>query len=476
MSFLIYDVALLILFAIGIGVFLYSRRKRLQKEGLLYLYKTSWGIKFINYVGGKYKRTLSSLSYISVGLGYILMAVMIYLFGKIIWVYVAMPSVVKAIKVPPIMPLVPYIDKLIPGIPSFYFVYWIIIIAIIAVPHEFFHGIFMRRYGIKIKSTGFGFFPTFLPIFLAAFVEQDEKSMNSKKKFEQMAVLSAGTFANILTAILFFAIMILFFSFAFAPSGVVFDSYSYSFVNPNLINSVNGISVEDSSYEGILNLLSEDGLDLVQTINGNYILTKELMSSENSKGFFESNGLVLAYDDAPAINANLQGAITKVNGVEIQSVENLATEIRKYSTGDEITITTFLEEEKEQKIVLGENPYEEGSPWLGVGFNNAQSSGIMGKFYDLVSSFKESHVYYSAKFGAGSFIYDLLWWTVLISISVALINMLPMGIFDGGRFFYLTIWGITRNEKIAKRAFKGITYFLLFLLLVLMVFWAINLF
>jgi len=67
--------------------------------------------------------------------------------------------------------------------------------------------------------------------------------------------------------------------------------------------------------------------------------------------------------------------------------------------------------------------------------------------------------------------YYLLFWIVLINILVALFNMLPLGFLDGGRFFYLTIWGITRNEKVAERLFKGVGYFILLLLIALMVRW-----
>ena len=76
--------------------------------------------------------------------------------------------------------------------------------------------------------------------------------------------------------------------------------------------------------------------------------------------------------------------------------------------------------------------------------------------------------------GKGEFIYDFLWWLVLISLSVALVNMLPMGIFDGGRFFYLTMWQITGSEKKAKKWFSYMTYFLLGLLFVMMFFWAFS--
>jgi membrane-associated protease RseP (regulator of RpoE activity) len=48
-------------------------------------------------------------------------------------------------------------------------------------------------------------------------------------------------------------------------------------------------------------------------------------------------------------------------------------------------------------------------------------------------------------------------------------NMLPVGIFDGGRFFYLAVWGLTKNKKIGERAFKVSTWIFI-ILLVLMVF------
>jgi hypothetical protein len=54
--------------------------------------------------------------------------------------------------------------------------------------------------------------------------------------------------------------------------------------------------------------------------------------------------------------------------------------------------------------------------------------------------------------------------------------MLPMGIFDGGKFFYLTIFLLTKSKKKAELWFKIATNFLLFLFLLLMVFWGISFF
>jgi len=54
---------------------------------------------------------------------------------------------------------------------------------------------------------------------------------------------------------------------------------------------------------------------------------------------------------------------------------------------------------------------------------------------------------------------------------VALFNMLPLGMLDGGRFFYLAIWGITGKEKIGKAAYKGAGWLILLAFILMMVFW-----
>ena len=472
MSFIVYDVSFLVVFLIFLSIFLYRGRKRVKKEGLLLLYKTSWGIKLINYVGNKYKKTLKSLSYVSITLGYILMATMLYLFGKIIWIYLFHQDVVRAIKVPPIMPLIPYLPQAfkLDFLPPFYFTYWIIILAIIAITHEFAHGIFAIREKVNIKTTGFGFFPFFLPIFLAAFVELDEKQMAKKSKFSQLAVLSAGTFANVLTALLFIGVLFLFFSLAFHPAGVVFDSYASTVVPIAAISSVNNVSLDNPTLDQLSNALDSNGSNQINVGKREFVSVRE----------FSKDGLdVSLYDSAPAINIELESVIFKINGVNINSIDMLSEELSKYSPNDIITLNVLGEDggDYNRDIVLGTHPDDKTRVWLGVGFIDKKSSGILGKIIDKFSSFKKQHVYYEPKFdGISIFIYNLLWWIILISISVALINMLPMGIFDGGRFFYLTIFALTKSEKTAKKTFSLITQLILFLVLLIMILWAFSVF
>lgn len=472
MSFIIYDIVLLSIFLLLIGIFLYRGKKNIRKDGILLLYKTKWGINLIHRIGEKHKKLLHVLSYVSIFVGYALMASILYLFGKIVYIYTALPQIVQAIKIPPILPLFPYLPQAfkLDFLPPFYFTYWIIIIAIIAIPHEFFHGIFAAKDKVKIKKTGFGFFPFFLPVFLAAFVEPEEKQMEKKSKFSQMAVLSAGTFANVLTGILFFIIMVLFFIIAFTPSGVIFDDYAYTIGSISAITMVNNATTINPTYERLIELINISGDNRINIENETYIGLKFIAgNNENIK----------LYIDAPAANSELKRVIVGINGEKITSTDKLSKELEKYSPGQTITITVPYENKTlhNRQITLGENPNNPGKPWLGIIFVNSQNSGLSGKIISAFSSFKKAHIYYNPLLGDFSlFIYNLLWWIVLISFSVALVNMLPMGIFDGGRFFYLTIWGITKNEKFAAKSFKFMTSFLLFLLLIIMVFWAINIF
>jgi membrane-associated protease RseP (regulator of RpoE activity) len=448
---------------VSISIFLYLKRSKIKREGLLILYHTKWGVKIIDSFGKKHKKLLKVLSYISVIVGYILMILMIYLFVQILIVYIFQSDVVRAIKIPPITPLIPYLPQIfqLNFLPPFYFSYWIIILAIVAVTHEFFHGIFASAAKVKTKTTGFGFFPFFFPVFLAAFVNLDEKAMEKRKNFEQMAVLSAGTFANILTAIIGVLLMILFFSISFSPTGVVYNDYAYGFVPMNSITSVNGVNVHNITYNLLQNLTSQGGLNRIIANGSDFI---------GIKGQIPNSNEVALYYNSPAIRNNISGAITAINGQKTTSLNELSIIINKYSPGDNVTITEFNSSGYyNQTITFGKSP--DGKAWIGISFENTGSSGIMGAITNVITSYKDPHVYYKENYTGAQFLYNFLWWLVLISFSVALVNMLPVGIFDGGRFFYLTILAITKSKEKAEKTYKALTYIFLVLLAVLMIFW-----
>jgi membrane-associated protease RseP (regulator of RpoE activity) len=496
MAFYIYDLTFLVLFSLGVVIFLWKRRKNLQREGIMYLYRTKVGVKFIDYVGEKYKKTIKVYGFLGVVCGYILMALMLYFLYYILKIYLFNPDVVRAIKIPPLMPLIPYLPSLfkVNFLPPFYFTYWILAIAIIAIFHEFAHGIVAKRYGVKIKTTGFGF----LGPFLAAFVEPDEKQMQKKSKFQQISILSAGVFTNLILSILFFFLLAGFFALTYQPAGAIFNAYASGIVNTNTISVIGGVGINNASNKALLNIIDKNNLtdDLFLGTNGNTLnLTKiyagnktYFMNIETLKYQLEQNqSFVILYEDLPAIkNAlgkisdnRLSGIIVEINGNKIKDHEDVSNVLKNLNPGDKIKLITkdeggYLEYEFE----LGEDPSEQGKVMIGLGYASAQKESILGRIFNFFNFFREPSTYYEPRFNAELvlFIYNLIWWIALINLSVALVNMWPVAIFDGGRMFMLTIWGITGSEKFAQIIFKVITYIILASLLVLMFGWFIAIF
>lgn len=461
MSFITYDILFLILFILITAMFLYVRRKNLKREGLLYLYRTKIGLAIINNTSKKYKKILEPLQYVIIATGYILMAFILWIFIRFSYSYLVSPTLAASLKVPVLLPLIPYLPALfkIDFLPPFYFTYWILIIAIIAIPHEFAHGIFAKLNKIRVHSTGFGF----LGPFLAAFVEPDEKQVQKSSKFAQLSIMAAGTFANVLATILFGLVMWAFFVSAFSPAGVYFNTYQFSTINISDIQSVSNVNIDNTTFVKITSDNKSYFTDFA-TFN---------LSKQGNLSY------ILAYDDTPAFENGLAGAIMEIDGKKITSIQDLNITLNSYKPNDTINIKSLVTasngtETKDYNITLGGTG---GEPNLGIGILTLKNSGFLSWVYSLIAKVKDPMIYYSSSLGDfGIFIYNLLWWIVLINLSVALTNMLPVGIFDGGRFFYVTLLGLTGSKKFAERAFKFSTLALLIIVALLMVKWVFAVF
>jgi membrane-associated protease RseP (regulator of RpoE activity) len=457
MSFFLYDLSFLIVFSTFLIIFLYKRRKKLQREGILIVYRTKLGIKIINCIAEKYKKFLHSLEYLLIFTGYALMLGMLFLLFQLLYIFARFPDFIRTIKIPPIMPLIPYIPRIfkIDFLPPFYFTYWIIVLGIAAITHEFFHGIFAKARKIKIKSTGFAF----LGPFTGAFVEPDEAKVKKLKIKEQLGFLSAGTFANLVMAVLFFIFMWLFFISIFSAAGVVFNSYAFSVLN-----------ISDIKSRGEQNFIDFDGgLNLTEVFvkNKTYYVENENLNQS----------YVIAYEDAPALKAGLAGVIIEFDGRQIKTNQDLKKELLDKKPGNEVVIKTLIEDSvKEHKIKLAERPDNKSQAYLGIVMIRTKGLSFLSKLRSRVLFFKDPNTYYKpiAAENLMIFIYNLLWWIVLINFSVALVNMLPFGIFDGGRVFYLSVLGLTKSEKTAKKAYKLSTYFIIFIFLTLTCLWFIG--
>jgi len=466
MGFFYYDLTFLVLFVIAIAIFLYVKRKNVQVESKVFLlYKTKFGLKVIEKLGKILP--LELLSSVSIFCGYAMMAFSLFLFYKLIEMMIQNAVVVN---IPPIMPLIPYLPALfkVTFLPPFYFTYWIITILIIAVGHEFSHGIFARFNKIKLKSTGFGF----LGPFLAAFVELDEKAMAKKSNRAQLAILSSGPFANLILTVIFLVVMNLFFSLAYAPSGV---NYIYAVENISVksIEQINNISVAALSQVEVfekfekLNLTNRTASIIA---NGTKYLIDETLYKMQFPAAEKGNELFV-YMDSPALAAEMKGAIMRIDSKRIKSMKDINETLNQYSPSQKIKVETT---EKNYSITLAQNPENKSKAFLGISAFAIKESWFV-KFLKIFIDRKDPFVYYAPKSAALSgltiFIYNLLFWIVLINFSVAFFNMIPLSIFDGGRFFYVSMLALTKSKKFALKAFNIASSIILFLFFLITAIW-----
>jgi len=469
MSFFVYDISFLIIASILGIIFLYKRKKNLNREmGIFLLYRTQVGVKLIERTSKKYKKILGSLKYVVISVGYILMAFIVYTFAKTAYIYVRYPLITEVFDSPPVFPVIPYFPAIF-GVenifPPFYFTYFLVAFIVVATVHEFAHGIYAKLYKINIKSTGVVFLG---PLLAGAFVEQDDKQMEKAKKSNQMAVLAAGVSANVIFMIIFFLLWWLLFSITFVPAGAMFDTYSTSIINVSSIEKI-GNKNTDNLIDAIDNAETELTIEEANlsklTANGtSYYFEKQALKKQMESGAEQ----VVVFNDFPAINQEMKGTIIEINGQKIKTYEDVVEIMPNYKPGDKIEIKTKYENKiLEYDITLAEDPNTEGRAVIGIGNDLLNSLQIEERF----AFFKSQFTKYDYDSDILYFLYYLVFWVFLLNLAVAIFNMLPLLIFDGGRFFYLTIWGLTKSEKTAKKAYKWIGLLILAAILLLIGTW-----
>ena len=193
------DLILFLVFVILIFLFYLRHKKRFEiQSGVFALYRTKWGLSWMDLVAKKHPRFLKLLTFLGVLVGFVGMIAMTAILVKATLELLFVPEAPPALA--PVLPGI----KIAPGLPTLSFLHWIISLIIIAIIHEFSHGVVARLFNIKIKSSGFAF----LGPIPAAFVEPDEKQMEKKSRKVQLGVLAAGSFSNILLGMMVIGIAI----------------------------------------------------------------------------------------------------------------------------------------------------------------------------------------------------------------------------------------------------------------------------
>ncbi len=207
-----FDFLSFVLFVLILSVFLYKIRKKLSLQKLIFplfyiiLYRSKFGIKFMESFAKKHRKLTRAFGYISIGIGIIGMIVISLNILYLIKTLIFKPEVQQQ----GVSLVLPFTN--VPGIGYLSFWHWLISIFILALIHEFAHGIVAKSYGMKIKSSGFAIFGILLPLIPAAFVEPDEKQLAKKRKAAQYSVFSAGPASNIIFSFLVLALLLLAFN------------------------------------------------------------------------------------------------------------------------------------------------------------------------------------------------------------------------------------------------------------------------
>jgi len=209
----------ILLFYLIVIVLLIIKRKKLDVQAkFIILYRMKWGLRWMDKYAKKFKEWVILLGYIGVGAGYVGLVFISIILIKNLYDLIVNPAATSGVSL-----VIPGIS--VPGLGVLPFWYWILAIFIIALVHEFSHGIVARAHKIPVKNTGLVFFG---PI-LGAFVEPNEKQLRKQSDIKQYSVLAAGSFSNILLAVL--AVVLLNFIFfpiqqsMVEPAGFTFDSY-----------------------------------------------------------------------------------------------------------------------------------------------------------------------------------------------------------------------------------------------------------
>jgi len=162
--------------------------------------------------------------------------------------------------------------------------------------------------------------------------------------------------------------------------------------------------------------------------------------------------------------------------VDVNTREDLSRVLSDLEPGQNVEIITLDKQKNTHnyQITLDER---NGNAFIGIAFYNLQGEGFRAFMAKSIAKIKDPNVYYTATWDGdfAQFVYDMIWWVVMINILVALMNMLPVSILDGGRFFYITLLGITGSQKISMKIYRFIGWFILALLALMMGKWFVNL-
>lgn len=351
---------------------------------------------------------------------------------------------------------------------------FIIILLVLVLVHEFGHFFTAKKFSIRVDEFGFGFPPrlfgvkrgeteyTFNLLPLGGFVKifgenpneentagyDADRSFVNKPKWQQAIVLFAGIFANFLLAWILF-------SFGFMsglPVSVGSEPVGYKFQDVNLV-IVSVLPKSPAENSGL-----KIGDEIIWLGSNNDSLND--VNPDTLKFFVLSHGnqeITIGYGRRPFKNINRAKMIPAINTLDGKPEIGISMDM--IGTVKLPFFAAFWEGMKLNWLMTKSTA---------VGFYMLIKEGIQGRgsFASVAGPVGIVGIVGDAyQFG---FVY-LISFTALISINLAIINLIPFPALDGGRLFFLLIEkikGSRMNPKIAN-ATNIIGFFLLIFLMLI---------
>jgi len=355
------------------------------------------------------------------------------------------------------------------------------------------------------------------------FVNKEPKpwEFRAKPTYQKLFVITAGVLMNLLLAVAIYWGINFFQGKRILETtkiGVVQDSslaYQAGFRSFDKIISVNGTPVSD--WENLLNtlLIKNIGKDVDVTVERNgekitFTAPKKILSKATQKTMFLTIG-----DTKPMINAVFKNSPAEKAGLKSGDIFFELNKEKVLNTSQVINIITSHKKteipirviRKNDTILTEVNPGVEGK--IGVALGDAYIGPIKYKDYGLGESLNKSFsniglytvltfkmfssvikgdaaladniggpvkiAKYAAKSADAGFV-PFLSFLALLSLSLAIINILPFPVLDGGHFVIILIEGIVGRELPVKVkiAIQNIGFVILLLLMVFIVYTDIS--
>ncbi|HEC38464.1 hypothetical protein LCGC14_0438780 [marine sediment metagenome] len=366
---------------------------------------------------------------------------------------------------------------LIPGVtidlPMFF--YLILPLLFVMSTHELAHGIAANTDGVDVKSTGFLGAGLFYIIGVGAFVEVDERDLNSHKfkKNTRLRIASAGTFINGITAGIAFVLVI---SFPLMISPFY-----------RQVTQVNTVLAEDQGGFNFGNLSRNDAILAIKkkgTSDVNFVSLDELKGITLNSILNNKTGLKCSVGDNLTLKIyNPTFDLFSEKNVTLGPRYNIGILYKYSNNGNGIEITKIISESKggnnfDKNLTVGMIINEiNGVPinisngnslekflasfnLVNINFSSSSGNGTLDldTIGVIIGIYTNSYFMYKndiAKFFTSffpEFILIELSWLFIIAFSITLFNMLPIPIFDGDRLVKELInWGVGEDYKSIRK-------------------------